>query len=76
MVCRLAYIPEDTLVHVVGLALTKDNQVRLIYSQALLLLSHTCRRVRNEGVFADLKSFSSFKHPARRQLDRMKVISS
>ena len=30
MVCRLAYIPEETLVHVVGLAPTKDNQVRLI----------------------------------------------
>ena len=43
MVCRLAYIPEETLVHVVGLAPTKDNQVRLIYSQVLLLLSHTCK---------------------------------
>ena len=42
MVCRLAYIPKDILVHVVGLAPTKDNQVRLIYSQVLLLLSHTC----------------------------------
>lgn len=42
MVCRLAYIPEETLVHVVGLAPTKDNQVRLIYSQVPLLLSHTC----------------------------------
>ena len=42
MVCRLAYIPKK-LVHVVGLAPTKDNQVRLIYSQVLLLLSHTCK---------------------------------
>jgi hypothetical protein len=42
MVCRLAYIPKEKLVHVVGLAPTKDNQVRLIYSQVLLLLSHTC----------------------------------
>ena len=42
MVCQLAYIPLETLVHVVGLAPTKDNQVRLIYSQVLLLLSHTC----------------------------------
>ena len=38
----LAYGPTETLVHVVGLAPTKDNQVRLIYSQVLLLLSHTC----------------------------------
>ena len=30
------------LVHVLGLAPTKDNQVRLIYSQVLFLLSHTC----------------------------------
>ena len=43
MVCQLAYIPKETLVHVVGLAPTKDNQVRLIYSQVLLLLSHTCK---------------------------------
>ena len=42
MVCRLAYIPEETLVHVVGLAPTKDSEVRLIYSQVPLLLSHTC----------------------------------
>ena len=42
MVCRLAYIPKMFLVHVVGLAPTKDNQVRLIYGQVLLLLSHTC----------------------------------
>ena len=42
MVCRLAYIPRSFLVHVVGLAPTKDNQVRLIYSQVPLLLSHTC----------------------------------
>ena len=42
MVCRLAYIPKIFLVHVVGLAPTKDNQVRLIYSQVPLLLSHTC----------------------------------
>ncbi len=42
MVCRLVYIPKMFLVHVVGLAPTKDNQVRLIYSQVLLLLSHTC----------------------------------
>ena len=42
MVCQLAYIPKIILVHVVGLAPTKDNQVRLIYSQVLLLLSHTC----------------------------------
>ena len=32
----------NELVHVVGLAPTKDNQVRLIYSQVPLLLSHTC----------------------------------
>ena len=38
----LAYAPKEFLVHVVGLAPTKDNQVRLIYSQVLLLLSHTC----------------------------------
>jgi hypothetical protein len=43
MVCQLAYIPKETLVHVVGLAPTKDNEVRLIYSQVLLLLSHTCK---------------------------------
>jgi hypothetical protein len=41
MVCQLAYAP-TILVHVVGLAPTKDNQVRLIYSQVPLLLSHTC----------------------------------
>src|SRR6267378_460707 len=34
--------PSRRLVHVVGLAPTKDNEVRLIYSQVLLLLSHTC----------------------------------
>ena len=34
--------PKRILVHVVGLAPTKDNQVRLIYSQVPLLLSHTC----------------------------------
>ena len=33
---------KSVLVHVVGLAPTKDNQVRLIYSQVPLLLSHTC----------------------------------
>ncbi len=43
MVCQLAYIPKRFLVHVVGLAPTKDNEVRLIYSQVLLLLSHTCK---------------------------------
>jgi hypothetical protein len=37
----LAYAPREFLVHVVGLAPTKDNQVRLIYSQVPLLLSHT-----------------------------------
>ena len=42
MVCQLAYIPRKFLVHVVGLAPTKDTQVRLIYSQVPLLLSHTC----------------------------------
>ena len=31
------------LVHVVGLAPTKDVEVRLIYSQVPLLLSHTCK---------------------------------
>ena len=41
MVCWLAYIPEETVVHVVGLAPTKSLG-RLIYSQVLLLLSHTC----------------------------------
>ena len=30
------------LVHVVGLAPTKDIRVRLIYSQVPLLLGHTC----------------------------------
>ncbi len=30
MVCLLTYIPKRFLVHVVGLAPTKDNQVRLI----------------------------------------------
>lgn len=42
MVCRLAYIPKILLVHVVGLAPTKDTEVRLIYNQVPLLLSHTC----------------------------------
>jgi hypothetical protein len=51
MVCQLAYIPKIFLVHVVGLAPTKDNQVRLIYSQVPLLLSHTCAH----GI-ADFKS--------------------
>ena|SRR5882724_5933180 len=35
--------PQFLLVHVIGLAPTKDNQVRLIYSQVPLLLSHTCK---------------------------------
>ena len=41
MVCQLAYIPVFELVRAVGLAPTKDTKVRLIYSQVLLLLSHT-----------------------------------
>ena len=40
MVYRLAYAP--MVVHVVGLAPTKDDHVRLIYSQVPLLLGHTC----------------------------------
>ena len=38
MVCQLAYIPKKLLVHVVGLAPTKDLEVHLIYSQEPLLL--------------------------------------
>jgi hypothetical protein len=34
---------QKVLVHVVGLAPTKDHEVRLIYSQAPLLLGHTCK---------------------------------
>jgi hypothetical protein len=39
----LAYIPGLELVHAVGLAPTKSFG-RLIYSQALLLLSHACKK--------------------------------
>gem|GEM_PF-4666039 len=43
-------LPGKNLVHVVGLAPTKDNQVRLIYSQVPLLLSHTCGRTEDVGL--------------------------
>ena len=46
MVCQLAYIPEETLVHVVGLAPTKDNQVRLISKEGAFAAQPRMRKFR------------------------------
>jgi hypothetical protein len=63
-----------TLVHVVGLAPTKDIQVRLIYSQVLLLLSHTCA---HEFQISNLRSqISNFPNVVSNLPDEIDEISN